>query len=81
MADGIRGIPAVAEEVIESLVAGDGLILAESDEEIGEFVVRNAALANGFGERDEDGMTRRGFRGVGFSLALEFVFLMTEVIG
>ena len=37
--------------------AGDGLILAEGDEQIGEGLFGNVAGADGFGQSDEDGMT------------------------
>ena len=49
VADGIRGVMAVAEEIVESLVASDGLILAEGGQEIGESLFGNVEFADGSG--------------------------------
>ena len=71
MADGIRGVAAIGQDVVESFEAGDGLILAEGDEQVGEFVLGNVEKADGFRERDEDGMLRDAFvAGVEFALPL-----------
>ena len=56
MADGIGGVAAVGQQIVESFEASDGLILAEGAEQVGKFVFGNIELANGFGESDEDGM-------------------------
>ena len=71
MADGIRGILAIGQQVVESFEARDGLILAEGDEQVREFVFGNVELADGFGEGDEYGMSRNAFvAGVEFELPL-----------
>ena len=54
--DGIRGIVAVGEDVVECFEASDGLVLTESDQQVGEFVLWNLELADGFGEGNEYGM-------------------------
>ena len=56
-ADGIRGVAAVAEGIGHGGETGDGLILAEGDEQIGEWLLGDVAGADRFGEGDEDGMT------------------------
>ena len=71
MADGIRGVVAIAEHVVECLETCDGLILAERDEQIGKFVLGDFELAHCFGQRDEDGMFRCAVvAGVEFALPL-----------
>ena len=57
MADGIGGVAAVGQHVIEGFEAGDGLILAEGDEQVREFVFGNVELADGFSQGDEDRMS------------------------
>lgn len=49
----------VAKQVVESLEACDGLVLAKSDQQIGKFVLGNVELAHGFSERNEYRMFRR----------------------
>ena len=58
MSDGIRRIAAVGENVVESFEAGDGLVLAEGDEEIGKFVLRDVELVDSLGQGDENRMAR-----------------------
>ena len=58
MAHGIGRIAAVGEDVVESLEASDGLVLAESDEEIGELVLGDFELPDGLGQGDKNGMAR-----------------------
>src|ERR1035437_8432868 len=48
-----RGIPAIAQQIVERFVAADTLILPESGQQIREFMFRNFKLAHGFGERDK----------------------------
>src|SRR5262249_8275326 len=69
MADGVRGVLAVVEDVSEGRKARDGLVAAEGDEQIGELVLRDAELLDGLAQRNEDGMTGgRGVAGVEFLL-------------
>ena len=49
MADRIRGVAAVGEYVVESFEAGNCLVLAKGDQQVGEFVLRNVEFADGFG--------------------------------
>ena len=58
MADGIRRIAAVGEDIVEGFEAGDGLVLAEGDQKIGEFVLGNFELSYRLGEGDEDRVAR-----------------------
>jgi hypothetical protein len=58
MADGIGGVTAVSQDVVESFEARDGLILAEGAEEIRELMFGDVELAHGFGEGNENGMAR-----------------------
>ena len=58
MADGIGRIAAIGQDVLESLEAADTLVLAESDEEIGELMFRDGKFSYCFGEGNEDGMAR-----------------------
>ncbi len=72
MADRIRGVAAVGQDVVEGFEAGDGLILAEgaiSRSENSCLGISNCA--DGFGERNEDGMPRSAVvTGVEFALPL-----------
>src|SRR3984957_13257575 len=71
MANGIGRVVAIAEHVVESFEACDGLILPEGSEQIGEFVLRNVELAHSFSERNEDRMFRRTVvAGIEFGLPL-----------
>ena len=71
MADGIRGVAAVGEDVVEGFETGDGLVLAEGDEEIGKFVLRDVELFDGLGQGDENGMARVAVvAGIEFGLPL-----------
>ena len=56
VADRIRRIAAVAQQIVEGFVAGDRLILPERGQQIREFMLRNFELAHGLGERDKYGM-------------------------
>ena len=58
MAYGIGRVAAIGQEVVEGFEAGDGLVLAEGAEQIGEFVLRNFEFLNCFRQRYEDGMPR-----------------------
>src|ERR1700692_4201038 len=65
MSDRIRRIAAVGEHVIESFKTGDGLILAKSDQEVGELVLRDIEFSYCPSKGNEDGMARRvGVAGV-----------------
>ena len=69
MADRVGGIAAVGEDIVEGFETGDGLVVAEGDEEIGEFVLGNVEFAHGARERDENGMARSALvAGVEFGL-------------
>src|SRR5215467_202075 len=57
MADRIRRVLAVAEQIGECAITSGHLILTERRQEIRELVPRNLKLPDGFGERNEDGMT------------------------
>ena len=71
MSDGIGGVLAVGQDVIESLEAGDGLILTKGDEQVGEFVFGDVEFADGIFQRDEYGMFGWAFvAGVKFTLPL-----------
>ena len=71
MADGIRGVVAIGQDVVEGFEARDGLILAEGDEQVGEFVLGNVELAHGFSQRHEYWMFRSAFvAGIEFVLPL-----------
>ncbi len=59
MTDWVRGVFAVGQQVVERFEARDGLILAEGDEQVGELVLGNVELADGFGQGDEYRMFRR----------------------
>src|SRR6266496_4686670 len=49
MSDWIGGIVAVTEQVVEGLITGSGLVLAECGQQIGERLFGNLELAHGFG--------------------------------
>src|SRR5579863_10196371 len=72
MADGIRGIPAVGEDIVEGFETSDRLVLTEGREEIGEFVFWDVELFDGFGERNENGMARNALI-AGIEFGLPFV--------
>src|ERR1019366_4989711 len=90
MAYGVRRIAAVGEDMVEGFETGDGLVLAEGDEEIGEFVLGNGELFHGLCQRDENGMARVAVvAGIEFSLPLieqgercsRFSNFVAEVVG
>ncbi len=56
MAYGIRRIAAIGEDVFESLETSNGLVLAEGDEQVGEFVLGNAELSHSLRQRDKNRM-------------------------
>src|SRR6185437_4428211 len=56
MADGVGGVAAVPEQIIEGLVTSDPLVLAECRQQIGEGLFRNIELAHRSCESNEDGM-------------------------
>src|SRR5215472_4218840 len=58
MADRIRRIVAITENVVYRLEACNGLVLTEGDEQVGERFFRNVAGANRLSERYKYGMAR-----------------------
>ena len=56
MADRIGRVTAVGENIVKGFETGDGLVLAEGDEEIGEFVFRDGELVHRGSESNENGM-------------------------
>ena len=71
MADRVRGVTAVGQDVVESFEPGDTLILAEGDEEVGEFMLRDRKLFDGLSQGDESGMSRIAVvAGIEFGLPL-----------
>ena len=57
-ADGIGRVAAVVDHAVHGFVARNTLVLAKSDEQIGERLLGNGAGADGFRKRDEDWMAR-----------------------
>jgi hypothetical protein len=49
MSNGIRGIPAIGEDVVEGFETSDRLVLAEGYEEIGKLVLRDLKPSDSFG--------------------------------
>ena len=58
MADRVRGVTAVGQDVVESFETGDSLILAEGDEKVGEFVFWDGKLFDGLGQGHENRVSR-----------------------
>ena len=54
MSHGIRRIAAVGEHVVEGFETGNGLVLAEGDQQIGKFVFRNVELLYCFRQRHKN---------------------------
>src|SRR5579864_8877023 len=58
MADRIRRVTTVGQNVVKGFKASDGLILAESAQEIGEFMFGDIELAHGLGKSHKNRMSR-----------------------
>ena len=71
MADRIRGVAAVTQQIFERLVARDGLVLAKRFQQVIERLFRNIKFADGLFERDKHGMPRIArIAGIEFGLPL-----------
>jgi len=73
MANRIRRIVAVGQHIVEGFKAGDGLVLAEGDEEIGEFVFRDFELLYCFFQSYKNRVTR-----IAFVACIEFGLPLVE---
>src|SRR5258708_25997573 len=69
MADRIRRVVAIAEQIVESFVAVHGLVLAKRGQQVGEGLFWDVELAYGRGQGDEYGVARTSLiAGVEFRL-------------
>ena len=68
-ADGIRGVKAVADHRVPSLIALRSLILPESFQQIGERLLGNIFIEDGLAQRYENRMRR-----LAFITKIEFAF-------
>src|SRR5579863_8672715 len=90
MADGIRGVTAISQDVVEGFEPGDGLVLAEGAKQVRKFILRDSKFADGFRQRYKHRMARSSAI-AGFELCFPLVEerergggvanFITEVVG